>query len=65
MSNIEINPYQIIEELEYFYTSDSVKNERVIEVPDNIKEKKKGTIEVQGQCMVSGADRSGHGYSKS
>ena len=50
-SSIEIIPYQRIEELEYFYTSDSVKNERVIEVPD-IKEKKKGNEEVQGQWSL-------------
>ena len=29
-----IIPFQRIEELEYFYTSDSVKNDKVIEVVD-------------------------------
>ena len=51
MSNIGIVPYQRIQELEYFYTSDSVKNERVIVVPD-INEKKKGTEKVQGQWSL-------------
>lgn len=35
-----ITPFQRIEELEYFYTSDSVKNDKVIDVVD-MKEKKK------------------------
>jgi len=42
-----IVPYQRIKELEYFYTSDSVKNDKVIDIVD-VKEKKKFSEEVQG-----------------
>ena len=48
---MEIIPYQRIAELEYFYTSDSVKNENAIEVVD-IKSKKKFSEEVQGQWAL-------------
>lgn len=52
MSNeSEIVPYQRIEELEYFYTSDSVKNDSVIEIVD-VKEKKLFSEEVQGQWAL-------------
>ena len=34
MNEFRIIPYQRIEELDYFYTSDSVKFERAIEVVD-------------------------------
>ena len=37
---IRIVPYQRIEEMEYFYTSESVKNDKVLEVVD-LKDKKK------------------------
>lgn len=46
-----ITPFQRIEELEYFYTSDSVKNDKVIEVVD-VKDKKKFSEEVQGQLAL-------------
>ena len=46
-----IVPFQRIDELEYFYTSDSVKNDKVIEVVD-VKEKKKFSEEVQGQWAL-------------
>ena len=46
-----IIPFQRIEELEYFYTSDSVKNDKVIEVVD-VKDKKKFSEEVQGQWAL-------------
>ena len=48
---MEIIPFQRITELEYFYTSDSVKNDKVIEVVD-LKEKKKFSEEVQGQYAL-------------
>jgi hypothetical protein len=55
MRDEEIIPYQRIEELEYFYTSDSVKNDKVIEVVD-VKEKKKFSEEVQGQWALEQID---------
>ena len=42
-----IVPFERIEVMHYFYTSDSVKNDKVIEVVD-VKDKKKATEEVQG-----------------
>jgi hypothetical protein len=47
----DIVPFQRITELDYFYTSDSVKNDKVIEVLD-LKEKKKFSEEVQGQWAL-------------
>lgn len=52
VSEIEgIIPFQRMEQLEYFYTSDSVKNDKVIEVVD-LKDKKKFPEEVQGQWAL-------------
>ena len=47
MGEGEVVPFKRIEELEYFYTSDSVKNDKVIDVAD-LKDKKKFSEDVQG-----------------
>ena len=51
MNEFGIVPYQRIEELDCFYTSNSVKFERAIEVVD-VKNKKKLSEEVQGQWVL-------------
>lgn len=48
---ITIVPYQRIEEMEYFYTSESVKNDKVLEVVD-LKDKKKFSEEAQGLWVL-------------
>jgi hypothetical protein len=47
----DIVPFQRIHELHYFYTSDSVKNDRVIDTID-LKNKKKFSEDVQGQWAL-------------